>query len=82
MEKFAPYIIDPMNKYKVAWDLLIGFIYLLSYMFDPVVLGFEFEPLESLWLYRFSSVVTYVIIVDIFIQPFTGVLKDDNAIVL
>ena len=42
----APYIIDPLNKYKVMWDLAIGLIYLLSFLLDPVVFAFKFEPLE------------------------------------
>ena len=45
MKKIAPYIIDPKNKYKVAWDLAIGIIYLLSYITDPIAFAFKFEPL-------------------------------------
>ena len=39
-------MIDPQNKYKVIWDLCIGLIYLLSFLLDPVVFAFKFEPLE------------------------------------
>ena len=44
-ERIAPYIIDPKNRYKVAWDLMIGIIYLLSYILDPIAAAFMFEPL-------------------------------------
>ena len=38
-------IIDPTNKYKVMWDLGIGIVYLVSFIIDPVVFAFKFEPL-------------------------------------
>lgn len=81
-EIVAPYIIDPKNKYKVAWDLTFGIIYLLSYMLDPVAIAFKFEPLENHFLHIFSKSVTFAIVFDILLVPFTGVLKDDNSITL
>ena len=44
-EVIAPYIIDPFNKYKVAWDMLIGMIYLVTLILDPLILAFNFKPL-------------------------------------
>ena len=41
----APYIINPMNRYKVTWDLSLGFVYLLSYLVDPYVVAFNYYPL-------------------------------------
>ena len=37
---FAPYIIDPMSKYKLIWDLFAGFVFLFSYFLDPFIFGF------------------------------------------
>lgn len=76
----APYIIDPLNKYKMTWDLFIGIIYLISYVLDPIVFAFKFQPLESTNIREFSNVVTYILILDILLVPFTGVAKDDNEI--
>ena len=42
-EKLAPYIVDPMNTYKVAWDMFMGFIYLSAYLLDPYSFAFEFR---------------------------------------
>mgnify|MGYP001038952789 FL=1 len=76
----APHVIDPLNKYKVTWDLLIGVIYLISYMLDPVVLAFKFEPLETESIMRFCETVTVFIIIDMFLVPFTAVRKEDDVI--
>lgn len=46
-EKFAQYIINPKNMYKVLWDVLMGFIYLVCYMIDPYALAFRFKPFEE-----------------------------------
>ena len=60
--------------------MLIGLIYLFSYMLDPVVLVFKFEPLETEFIRRISQIVTFFIVFDILLQPFTGTLKDDFEI--
>ena len=52
--RIAPYIIDPLNKYKIGWDLCLGLIYLISYILDPIVFAFKFEPLENVPIHRFS----------------------------
>ena len=46
-ERLAPYIIDPMNKYKVGWDLVMGLVYLVSYVIDPIFLAFKFDTMEN-----------------------------------
>jgi len=40
-EKIAPYIIVPSNPYKLAWDSLVGLVYLMAYTTDPYVLAFH-----------------------------------------
>lgn len=71
-------IIDPANKYKVMWDLSIGIVYLVSFVIDPVVFAFKFEPLQTDSLRIFSDLVTIVFIIDILLVPFTGVYKDET----
>lgn len=41
-ERFAPYIIRPSHKYKLAWDAVIGFLYLVSYFVDTYTVAFWF----------------------------------------
>ena len=59
------------------WDVSIGLIYLMSFLLDPIVFAFKFVPLENKIINRFSQFVTYMIVVDILIVPFTGVPKED-----
>ena len=44
-ESLAPYIINPKNKYKVAWDMCMGFVYLFAYFMDPFIFAFHFYHL-------------------------------------
>ena len=45
-EKIAPYIIiSPKSSYKIAWDILIGCVYLTCYIIDPLVYSFHFDIL-------------------------------------
>lgn len=41
----APYVIDPMSRWKVLWDFNLGIIYMLAYFSDPLILAFKFKPL-------------------------------------
>lgn len=62
----------------MLWDLVISLIYLMSYVLDPIVFAFKFTPLDDPLVNRFSLLVTYMIILDIFIVPITGVAKEDQ----
>ena len=46
-ERIAPYVINPMNRYKVTWDLTLGILYLAGYLMDPFILALHFSPLEN-----------------------------------
>ena len=46
LERIAPYVIDPNNRYKVAFDIFLAGIYMLTYWLDPIILAFHFKPLE------------------------------------
>ena len=75
--KFAPYIIDPMNKYKILWDILMGILYQLAYIIDPVILAFEFRPLLIAGINNYQRAISFIIIIDMLLVPFTGVPRED-----
>ena len=62
------------------WDLIIGFIYLVSYILDPITIAFKFEPLKNNFVRDFSAFVTVMIVLDILLVPFSGTPKDDNEL--
>ena len=68
----APYVIDPMNRYKVFWDLSLGFVYLLSYLMDPFIFAQHFEPLSNDTVVELQETVTWLMVIDIFISMVTG----------
>ena len=45
-ERFAPYIINPMHRYKLAWDVFIGLLLLFSYFLDPFISALLLSPYE------------------------------------
>ena len=76
--KFAPYIINPSNKYKLAWDLVIAIFLLFSYFMDPLVNSFWFRPYESNVVINIQYFVTCIFLINSIITPFTGIERDDN----
>ena len=72
------YVINPQNYYKVTWDLGIGFVYLLSYILDPINFAFKFEPMKNIIVRDMAAFVTVIIIIDILLVPFSGTPKDDS----
>lgn len=68
----APYVINPMNRYKVFWDLSLGFVYLLSYLMDPFIFAQHFEPLSNDTVVEIQETVTWLMVIDIFISMVTG----------
>ena len=44
-EYLARKTMSPTNKYKVTWDLGIGFVYLFCYVIDPFIIAFKYEPI-------------------------------------
>ena len=68
----APYVINPMNRYKVFWDLSLGFVYLVSYLMDPFIFANHFEPLSNDTVVNVQELVTWLMVIDIFISMVTG----------
>ena len=79
-EIIAPYIIDPLNRYKLAWDIIMGGFYFISYIIDPYIIADHFESLEDQKLNRLSFVITCVIVLDMILKIFTAVKKEDQTI--
>lgn len=44
-ERLSYYIIDPKNFYRAAWTIMIGFIYSICYLVDPLLISFRLELL-------------------------------------
>ena len=61
-----------MNRYKVFWDLSLGFVYLLSYLMDPFIVAQQFEPLKNDTVVELQETVTWLMVIDIFISMVTG----------
>ena len=79
-EKIAIYIIDPKNKYKVAWDMCMGFLYLSVYFMDPFIYAFHFYHLIYPGVRNFSISITMVLVFNMLIKPLTGVKKEDKLV--
>lgn len=80
-ERIAPYIIDPMSPYKIAWDMFMGVCYLYAIVIDPFVYSEHFFPLENKRLNRFNRFLTLIFLVNIIVTPLTGVPREDSILV-
>ena len=75
-EKLAFYTILPKNRYKMAWDLMAGMIYLACYFIDPYVITFEFEPLEvHEKLNHLQIIFSFILIIDMVLVPLSATPK-------
>lgn len=74
-EWIAPKIIDPMNKWKVMWDICVGSLYLVAFYQDSFLLAFWFRPLKEPAMRNLQLGLTFLFLVDMIITPFTGVKK-------
>lgn len=62
-----------MHRYKLAWDLFIGLLYLCSYFIDPYMLAFYHEPYEDRHVQVWNYLIACIFIIDSILTPFTGV---------
>lgn len=74
---FAFYIIDPMNPYRITFEIIMGFVYLLVLFIDPYILAARFHPLEHPFMSNASIVCTILIMLEIFLRPIMGRKKED-----
>lgn len=75
-------MLDPRNKYKVAWDVFMGFVYLLSYVMDPLIVAFLLKPLTEKSINIMNFTLTIIILFNMLLQPIMGVEKDNDLIQL
>ena len=67
-----------MNRYKIAWDMLMSFLYLTTYINDPLVIAFRFTPYSNNKLFNLMTFINTVIILDIFLNLLTAIRKEDS----
>ena len=75
-------MLDPRNKYKVAWDVFMGFVYLLSYVMDPLIVAFLLKPLTEKSINIMTITLTFIILFNMLLKPIMGVEKDNDLIQL
>lgn len=71
-------MLDPKNRYKVAWDVFMGFVFLLSYVMDPLIIAFLLRPLTEKFIYTLTITLTCIILFNMLITPMMGVKKDND----
>ena len=76
-ESFAPYVISPFNKWKILADLIMGLIYLMTYMTDPYILCFLFTPLSNPNINQLQRSLTFIMLVDMISNFVTGIPRED-----
>ena len=74
---FAFYIIDPMNPYRITFEIMMGFVYLLVFVIDPYILAARFYPLAHPFMSTASVLCTILIMLEIFLRPIMGRKKED-----
>ena len=67
-----------MNPYRILFEMIMGFIYLLSYMIDPYIVVFRLLPYSRESMRVMSEVCNFVILIDILLIPFMGMKKEDD----
>ena len=70
----------PVNRYKILWDIILGALYLLSYILDPYIFAFHFRPLKKESVKTVEQIITFFLTFDILLKFFTAVKKEDEPI--
>ena len=67
---------DPRKKLIMMWEILVCLAYLLCYFIDPFVFAYGLTPLMVYPItVNFSRFLTYMITLDILINPFIAKRK-------
>lgn len=80
VERIAPYIIHPKRPKKLLFDLIIGIFFLISYLVDPFIFAFYYEPYEYTSIQNLQMVLCSVFLINGFVTIFTGVKREDHVI--
>ena len=70
----------PVNRYKIIWDIILGALYLLSYILDPYIFAFHFRPLKNDSVKTLEQMITFFLTFDIMLKFITAVKKEDHTI--
>ena len=65
----------PTSIYKVTWDLVMGFVYLICYFIDPFCVAFYYKPLYDTNLNRLQRIFTFILIFNMILVPITARAK-------
>lgn len=60
----------------------MGFVYLLSYVMDPLIVAFLLKPLTEKSINIMNFTLTIIILFNMLLQPIMGVEKDNDLIQL
>ena len=60
----------------------MGFVYLLSYVMDPLIVAFLLKPLTEKSINIMQLTLTFIILFNMLLKPIMGVEKDNDLIQL
>ena len=60
----------------------MGFVYLVSYVMDPLIVAFLLKPLTEKSINIMSITLTFIILFNMLLKPIMGVEKDNDLIQL
>ena len=60
----------------------MGFVYLLSYVMDPLIVAFLLKPLTEKSINIMTITLTFIILFNMLLKPIMGVEKDNDLIQL
>jgi len=67
---------DPGNKYKLMWDLVMNSIYILSFFLMPLVIAFRLEPLDLKKQRDLELFMDFMMVIDILLTFVTAYYED------
>ena len=60
----------------------MGFVYLVSYVMDPLIVAFLLKPLTEKSINIMTITLTFIILFNMLLKPIMGVEKDNDLIQL
>ena len=61
--------------------MMLGCVYLFVFWLDPFIISFLYEPLDSIVMRRLQWGSTIILVLNMFIVPFTGVPKKQRSLI-
>ena len=70
------FVIDPKNRFKIAFDIFMAIVYLVCYLIDPFVCAFYHDVfVQSPQLNHIQRFLTFIIVIDLITEPLTAKVK-------